>query len=146
MFENMDLANNVLRPRQADDIGREVGAKLSRSSPYTFMAAIALPNYIKASTTLARNQTLANEALVACALERYRLAHGQYPETLAALVPQFADKLPHDIINGQPLKYHRTEDGGFILYSVGWNEADDGGVPGKSNSEGDWVWRDPAHL
>ena len=33
-------------------------------------------------------------------------------------------------------------DGQFILYSVGWNEKDDGGVPGKTlfdEKEGDWV-------
>jgi hypothetical protein len=34
---------------------------------------------------LAQKQTLANEASVACGLERYRLARGQYPETLEAL-------------------------------------------------------------
>ncbi len=96
---------------------------------------------MKAAQALARNQTLANEAFVACGLERYRLAHGQYPETLAALVPPFAEKLPHDLIGGQPLKYHRTADGRFVLYSVGWNEKDDGGVPGTTITEGDWVWQ-----
>ena len=39
------------------------------------------------------------------------------------------EKLPHDIINGQPLHYRRTDDGQFVLYSVGWDEKDDGGVP-----------------
>jgi hypothetical protein len=28
----------------------------------------------------------------------------------------------------------------FVLYSVGWNEKDDGGKPGKRWLEGDWVW------
>ena len=52
----------------------------------------------------------------------------------------YGEKLPHDIIGGQPLKYHRTADARFVLYSVGWNEKDDGGVPGKAGAEGDWVW------
>ena len=43
---------------------------------------------------------MVNEAQIACALERYRLAHGEYPETLDALVPQFIEKVPHDIIGG----------------------------------------------
>jgi len=38
------------------------------------------------------------------------------------------------------VKYHRTAEGRFVLYSVGWNEKDDGGVPGKTGLEGDWVW------
>jgi hypothetical protein len=89
-------------------------------------------------------------ARVACALERYRLARGQYPETLDALAPQFIEKVPHDIIGGQPLHYRRTDDGSFVLYSVGWNGTDDGGkvVLRKGGSvdweKGDWVWQYPA--
>ena len=92
-------------------------------------------------------QTLVNEAQIACALERYRLAHGEYPAALDTLVPQFIQKLPRDIINGEPLIYRRTDDGSFILYSVGWNETDDGGqiaLPKgdvKQLTIGDWVWK-----
>ena len=92
-------------------------------------------------------------ARMAIALERYRLAHGEFPESLDALAPQFMEKIPHDIINGQLLHYRQTDDGQFVLYSVGWNETDDGGVValdgpfGKSgnvdNRKGDWVWRYP---
>jgi hypothetical protein len=92
-------------------------------------------------------QTAANQAAIACALERYRLANGQYPETLQALRPQFMDRLSNDVITGQPYKYRRTDDSQFILYSVGWNEKDDGGVPSQhglfDDQEGDWVWAYP---
>jgi hypothetical protein len=135
-----DVPNNQVLPRRAEDIRNQIETTFSAFPPYTFLAQEATPNFVKASQTMARNQTLANEAFVACGLERYRLAHGQYPETLEALVPQFAEKLPHDIVGGQPLKYHRTADGQFVLYSVGWNETDDGGVPGKTTPDGDWVW------
>jgi hypothetical protein len=135
-----DVPNNQVLPRRAEDIRNQIETTFSAFPPYTFLAQEATPNFVKASQTMARNQTLANEAFVACWLERYRLAHGQYPETLEALVPQFAEKLPHDIVGGQPLKYHRTADGQFVLYSVGWNETDDGGVPGKTTPDGDWVW------
>jgi hypothetical protein len=56
-------------------------------------------------------------------------------------------RLPHDVIGSQPLKYRREADGGFLLYSIGWNEKDDGGEAGfdkdgKVDIEtGDWVWR-----
>jgi hypothetical protein len=94
-----------------------------------------------------------NLARVAIVLERYRLSNGQYPESLDALTPQFMVALPHDVINGQPLKYRRNPDGQFVLYSVGWNETDDGGVvvaPKKNGNQeanfddGDWVWRYPS--
>ncbi|MFA5192127.1 MAG: hypothetical protein WC740_15475, partial [Verrucomicrobiia bacterium] len=90
-------------------------------------------------------QATIDEAAIACALERYRLANGQFPEKLDALVPRFMATLPHDIITGEPLKYRKNGDG-FVLYSVGWNEKDDGGVPDAKgdNSRGDWVWQCPA--
>jgi len=98
-------------------------------------------------TKSAYAQTWVDLARVACALERYRLANGQFPETLDTLAPKFIAQVPDDIINGQPLKYRRTADGRFVLYSVGENETDDGGkvVMTKSGNpdwkHGDWVWR-----
>jgi hypothetical protein len=92
-------------------------------------------------------KTAADEAALACALERYRLANGQFPETLEALPPRFISRAPNDVITGQPYKYRRAADGQFILYSVGWNEKDDGGAPGKGlfdKAQGDWVWSYPA--
>jgi hypothetical protein len=139
-LDSFDLPNNQVLPRKAEGIKNQIETTFSGFSPYTFLAAMTTPNFVRAVQTMGRNQTLANEAFVACGLERYRLAHGQYPETLEALVPQFAEKLPHDIVGGQPLKYHRAADGRFVLYSVGWNEKDDGGIPGNTISEGDWVW------
>jgi hypothetical protein len=121
-----------------------------RRTPYDCLGGMLLPSPSKAIRRCAYAQTFSDLAHLACALERYRLAHGHVPETLEALVPRFIGKLPHDVINGAPLKYHPTDDGLFLLYSVGWNETDDGGRvaltkgghPDRDN--GDWVWRYPA--
>lgn len=83
-------------------------------------------------------QTAVNQALLACALERFRLAEGRFPATLAALQPRFLDRIPRDVINGQPLHYRLTADGQFELYSIGWDETDNGG-----HGPEDWVWRYP---
>jgi hypothetical protein len=120
---------------------------LGARTPYNIFARLLFPAFQKAALRFARLQTSSDMASVACALERYRLAHGDYPGTLDALAPKFMDKVPHDIINGQPLHYRRTDDGRFVLYSVGWNEKDDGGtvVVKKSGTpdieQGDWVWQ-----
>jgi hypothetical protein len=143
MLEALDIASNQVLPGKLEGIDSEMVAFHARRSPYTFLAAAALPNFVKAAQTMALRQTLANEAFIACGLERYRLAHGQHPDALDELVPQFVEKLPHDIIGAQPLKYRRTADGRFVLYSVGWNGRDDGGVPGKTwfdEAQGDWLW------
>jgi hypothetical protein len=113
-------------------------------SPYSFLAKNTLPVYVSIAKKYALAQTCANEALIACEIERYRIAHGTLPATLEDL---HMTDLPHDIINGQPLHYRVTGDD-YILYSVGWNGTDDGGkVEFQKNTsqivdidQGDWVW------
>jgi hypothetical protein len=105
--------------------------------------------------------TAFQEASVACALERWRLAQGQYPASLEALVPATLQQVPRDLLDptGGSLKYRPTPDGGFVLYSIGLDGADDGGKPSPGSKdwggvasifprlgEGDWVWRQGAVL
>jgi hypothetical protein len=147
-LDGIDLAHDTIAPRKFDEAFREIDHFLGHQSPYKLLAAIAIPNLSKAEQTTAHNQTMVNEAQIVCALERYHLAHGKYPETLDALSPQFIEKITHDIIGGQPLVYRPTADGQFLLYSVGWNETDDGGQESPPNrsgggdyTKGDWVWK-----
>ena len=51
---------------------------------------------------------------LAVALRRFRLDHGQYPETLSALMPDYLPALPMDASTGQPPVYTR-EGTGFRL-------------------------------
>ena len=140
-LDGFDLEHDTLSPRVFNEVTHNLNQFLDHKSPFNLMASVAVPNIAKATQTLARNQTLVNEAQIACALERYHLAHSEYPETLDALSPQFIEKLPHDIIGGQPLLYRRTGDGKFLLHSVGWNETDDGGITSDKMDQGDWVWK-----
>lgn len=143
--QGFDPANNLILPRKLDEAARQIEAfdhSASYGTPYKILAAIAIPNFKHATQTAAHNQTRVNEAQIACALERYHLANGAYPENLEALVPEFIKKMPPDLMGGEPLQYRRAFGGNFLLYSVGWNEADDDGTPGKDwfDPEGDWVW------
>jgi len=134
--ESSDSAGQIVYLKKADAAGI-----LPKSHPsiFNYLARRSIPNYSHICRNTAKYQTQVHEALIACALERYRLAHNAYPETLDALVPQYLAQVPRDIIGGQPLHYRRTDDGKFLLYSVGWNETDDGGKPA---SDDDWVWDD----
>jgi hypothetical protein len=132
--------------------GGRLGKGLNAIIHHRVIAALLLPALDKIPVKAALAQTAADQAALACALERYRLANEQFPENLTALVPRFIDKLPLDVITGEPLKYCRADDGKFVLYSVGWNEKDDGGtiarIKGAPNkvqdvTQGDWVWQFP---
>ncbi len=140
--------------KRREEASNEVVKKLFSAAMvnHSILAAIFLPPPDIVHFRFACAQATADQAALACALERCRLAEGRYPDQLQALVPRFLPQLPHDVINGQPLKYRRTDDGRFVLYSVGWNQTDEGGVPaftkGKTQSpdlkQGDWVWQYPA--
>jgi hypothetical protein len=126
-------------------------------NPYNALERLENPWLGEHAPKFAYGQASVDLARTAVALERYRLAHGEFPEALAALAPQFIAAVPHDVIGGGPLHYRRTPDGQFILYSIGWNETDDGGVVVFKNgassrdemrsvadtNQGDWVWRYP---
>ncbi|MEO7678662.1 MAG: hypothetical protein ABIV39_18055, partial [Verrucomicrobiota bacterium] len=138
---------SVAAEKRAADASGGAGTKLT---PFNWFTRLLLPSLHKLSQKFAVAQSSTDMARIACALERYRLAHGSFPETLAAIAPQFLQKIPQDVINGKPLNYRLTENGQFILYSVGWNETDDGGKVGlteKGNldpKQGDWVWQYPS--
>ena len=145
----VDLTNRIVAPAALRQAQAAVQSQVKHYSYYKIQALMVFPAISAGLKKFAAIQAQVDLARVACALERFRLAHSDYPETLDALAPQFIKKLPHDLINGLPLHYRRTDDGRFILYSVGWDEKDDGGKVfiaknGTVDREkGDWVWQYP---
>lgn len=129
---------------------RLVEMKTSRN-PANMMAVIAVPAFARISDRVLYAQCLMDQAVVACALQRHRLVHGEYPSSLEGLKRQDGRPLPADRMSGQSMGYERTADGRYRLWSVGWDGRDEGGKrgPGKGASapsfakreyEGDWVW------
>jgi hypothetical protein len=144
--------DRTISPANSRAAQKALDAELrQRWNPESFLERWLLPALGKGSDKMAYAQASTDLARTAIALERDRLAHGEFPEVLDALAPQFIAQVPHDVIGGGPLKYRRTADGQFVLYSIGWNERDDGGVvvfnkgstPDVDREEGDWVWRYP---
>jgi type II secretory pathway pseudopilin PulG len=147
----VDLTNRVVKPAEARRSQAALAAKLAgppaaRLLHHNFFASMLLPGVSRSSQKAAFGQTAVDVAAIACALERYRIAHGKYAGSLSELVPELLAALPHDVINGHPLSYRLNPEGGYVLYSVGWNETDDRGTikqtksGGVEQSEGDWVW------
>ena len=143
-----DPTNRLVDLRRNDLSRAELDRRFAHRTPYNVLAAMLLPAVFRAVEGAATAQSTVNLAQVACALERYRLAEGAYPEDLNALKPRFLPSVPRDVVNGEPLIYRRPAPDRFVLYSVGLNLKDDGGRPalGKQGRpmphalEGDWVW------
>jgi hypothetical protein len=153
-----DLEHRIIPPASLRHAEAALDLEFRHASPYNRLEVMFLPSLGGAVKKFASGQAAVDLARTAIALEHYRLAHGEFPESFDVLAPQFIAKLPHDVINGQPLRYRRdppspgsgAASGQFVLYSVGWNETDDGGeVAFKKEgavdvNNGDWVWRYPS--
>jgi hypothetical protein len=60
-------------------------------------------------------------------LAAYRAENGKYPAELTDLTPKYIASVPLDPFSGRRLIYKRQA-GGYVLYSVGVNGKDDGGL------------------
>jgi hypothetical protein len=98
-------------------------------------------------------ETSCRVVVTAIALKRFQFRHGNLPETLNELSPEFFRTVPIDPYDGKSLRYHPNADGTYLLYSIGEDGVDDGGDPTNSASGSssfywqrarDWVWPQPA--
>lgn len=146
----MDTNRMVVDVELGNRLEPQAEKRLKGWPPYKVLARMLYPAIGKAWHRAAQAQTTVNQARIAIALERFRLAEdGSFPEQLPALAPRFIHAVPHDVLGGEPYRYRREAPDRFVLYSVGLNLKDDGGEvavtktgrPNTSAFEGDWVWR-----
>jgi hypothetical protein len=67
-------------------------------------------------------------AETALAVERYRLKYGKLPGLVTELVPEFLGAVYLDPFDGKPLRYVLRAEGGYMIYSIGEDGVDNGGV------------------
>src|SRR5262249_44069112 len=99
------------------------------------------PDARKCAVRAAEADAALRLAQLALAATAYRAKHGAYPGKLDDLVPQDLDALPRDPFDGRPLRL-KHDGKGLVLYSIGRDLRDDGGVAVGANREpGDIVFR-----
>jgi hypothetical protein len=149
----IDVARRRAFPARAQATSEKVQNERSAHffNPHRIFWNLMVPAMTGVTVKHARAQAIADQVVIACALERCKIKKGKYPDALAALSPEFLKKVPHDIITGEPLQYSLEPNGRYKIYSVGWNEKDDGGTiavrkdsPNRLDErQGDWVWAYP---
>src|ERR1041385_3415533 len=136
-IQNVDVAGGrVYIGRGWGDLD---GLPVDSQTSYLFQQAY-WPGSYAGSVVFA--QTSVHQAIIACALERFRLAHGKYPETLDELLPKYLSAIPNDVVRGRPMLYENSSDGRFTLRSVGPNQRDDR----KNPTSDDWLWSFPTNA
>jgi len=112
------------QPDRFQELNRKVKSLPQNSG--TMLASLAIPAVSKVADACQRSRADLRCAVTALAVERYRLAHGAWPETLDQLVPRFLAQVPIDPYDRKPLRFLRLDDG-VLIYSLGPDGKDDGG-------------------
>lgn len=149
LLPEVDETNRLVKP--AVTVAMDKSLAQLHVGPYNVLAKLLLPALTKAVAHSSRTQTFVDQTRVAIAIERYRMAHNEIPDSLNALVPQFLSQIPTDLFDGQPLRYKKNGSDAYVIYSIGWNSTDDGGQialkpgsnPNVDDYAGDWVWEIP---
>jgi hypothetical protein len=106
-----------------------------------FSSAFAGPGSEQALLRILFFETQREMTRAVIAIKRYQLRTAKLPSDLAALVPEYLSEIPHDWMDGQPLRYRLNADGTFNLYSVGEDGKDDGGDPSaRTDSRANYLW------
>jgi len=82
-------------------------------------------------------------AQAAVLIEKFRLDEQSLPTNLNELMPEYLSAIPIDPFSGKPVLYKKL-DKGYVVYSVGGNLIDDGGVgrtPGLFNEDPDIIFQ-----
>jgi len=145
---------DVIRRAEEWELDSRPGQGFTRDRLYSLSTLMAPATHL-AARQVAFGQVILDQALIACALERYFITTSSYPDSLAKLTLADGAPLPVDQISGRPMAYRTTEDGRYLLWSVGLDGKDDGGTrhpdsgsPAQTNLSaptytGDWIWDYP---
>jgi hypothetical protein len=140
-IDALEMTPGPLRPADFDFLDEEIRKWIFPTKIKHLLSALALPSLPSVVSKAVSTQAGLDEARTALALERYRFAHNDLPETLDALVPQYLEAVHVDAMTARPLRYRRLGSDNFLLWCVGWDTTDDGGQPlDQKTKKGDIVW------
>jgi hypothetical protein len=121
---------NLQAFRYLSRVGEESTKRRRTLSGQTMSAYAAVPFH--------EAEAIAHQRIVALvlALESFRNETGLLPEQLDVLLPRYLTEVPEDPFLGMALAYRRTEQG-YVVYSVGRDREDNGGLEKKDKKKSD---------
>ncbi len=107
--------------------------KMKRQGAENPFVRTLLPALVKVAQANQRNQARFRTTIGALAAERFRQDHQRWPLSMTELTDgKYLSSVPTDPYDGKPLRCKELPDG-FLVYSVGPDETDNGGVMNRAN-------------
>ncbi len=114
---------------------------------HSVISKMVLPDLEASRMKLATLEALVLTTRTGLACRVFKARNGRYPNSLDELVPGLIPAVPADPFTGDPLVFKRKGEG-FILYSLGSNQKDDGGrstweiTQLVMEKDDDWTWKE----
>ncbi len=137
IVQSMDIAEKISPVRRArlENLEEKFDASMSI---FSILSSIYLPRIENEYVREWHVRMKLGMARSAIAVERFRRANGRFPARLADLVPAYLDAVPLDIYAPTESFVQMTtrDDGSFLIYSIGRNGRDDGGMEHSPENRG----------
>jgi len=114
------------------DVGWTIRAILSGNFVGRDLYRLIMPALERVHISKCRENCSIAATQVLVALKCYQVEHGELPETLDELVPEYLEAVPLDDFDGTPMKYSKEK---RVVYAVGTNLTDNGGIA-KDDKDG----------
>ncbi|MCP4593175.1 MAG: hypothetical protein GY842_20760 [bacterium] len=136
--KTLSFVNRLVRiagipPEKMLPATEEFEQEVASVSRFYLMTRITMSSYSRTIVLWVKHIAELRCARTALAVERYRMAHGRWPGSLDALVPEFLEAVPLDPFDSKPLRYLVTEDM-VTVYSLNDDDTDDNGKLERSGS------------
>lgn len=135
-----DPLNRRARPEVLEGWLARMDSISSSRHPRDRFVGMMVPNFVRAHDIVAKLQVHIDQARIAMAISQFTNRNGHLPDSLGDLVGPNEESRPDDLFGGAPYQYRRLTDEHYLIWSVGWNELDEGGQIAPGRTDGDWVW------
>jgi hypothetical protein len=134
---NQDLRHLKQQIASTDSVAKALAGSTSRGELMgNILITLTLPAFDKVQDAVDRCEQGQSNLQLAFALAAYKADHSRYPAKLDELAPKYLPTIPDDLFSDKPLIYQPAEKG-YLLYSVGLNGKDDGGLGNDDEPRGD---------
>lgn len=146
MFDKVESAS-LLPFYEIKESHQDIAQDIESIPWYFRLSGGFFPNFSSAWLKEAILEAFMGTGKIALACKIYKNREGHFPEDVSALIPDILEKAPLDPFTGDPYIY-KLQDDGFIVYSMGSNERDDGGratyqiTQLVAEKDDDWPWRE----